>query len=156
MNKPDEYRTNAEERERMAENSLDPTDRAAWFQLAKRWLSMIPNAGLVDAVGKPLKCQEAPDQPPDALLLRPPRANSGSADDRGVRRAIRHAKRARPALGFFGSPLDLGVAFADGLGECSRAVYHVWPSDCGVHGVRDRHRRRSCWGCTRCRPREAT
>jgi hypothetical protein len=45
MNKPDEYRTNAEECERMAENSLNPTDKAAWLKLARHWLRMIPNAG---------------------------------------------------------------------------------------------------------------
>jgi hypothetical protein len=44
MNKPDEYRTNAWECERMAENSLDPSDKAAWLQLERRWLGMIPNA----------------------------------------------------------------------------------------------------------------
>jgi hypothetical protein len=43
MNKPDEYRTNAWECERMAENSLNPSDKAAWLQLGRRWLGMIPN-----------------------------------------------------------------------------------------------------------------
>jgi hypothetical protein len=34
-------------------------------------------------------------------------------------------------LGFFGPPRDLGVAFANGLGERSRAVYHASPSKGG-------------------------
>jgi hypothetical protein len=53
MTKWDEYRTNAQECERMAENSLNTSDKAAWHHLAKRWLCMIPNAGLVEAVAKP-------------------------------------------------------------------------------------------------------
>jgi hypothetical protein len=40
MTKPEEYRFNAEECERMAENSLNPRDKAAWLRLAKRWLGM--------------------------------------------------------------------------------------------------------------------
>jgi hypothetical protein len=28
----------------MAENSLNPSDKAAWLQIARRWLGMIPNA----------------------------------------------------------------------------------------------------------------
>jgi hypothetical protein len=44
MTKPDEYRTNAQECERIAENSLNPKDKAAWLQMAKHWLRMIPTA----------------------------------------------------------------------------------------------------------------
>jgi hypothetical protein len=44
-----EYWTNAQECERMAENSLDPSDKAAWLQLARRWLRMVPNAGGFEA-----------------------------------------------------------------------------------------------------------
>jgi hypothetical protein len=45
MTKQDEYRTNAQECARMAENSLNPKDKAVWLELAKRWLSMIPTPG---------------------------------------------------------------------------------------------------------------
>jgi hypothetical protein len=40
MTESEEYRFNAEECERMAENSLNPKDKAAWLRLAKRWLGM--------------------------------------------------------------------------------------------------------------------
>jgi hypothetical protein len=40
MTKPEEYRFNAEECERMAENALNPKDKAAWLRLSKRWLGM--------------------------------------------------------------------------------------------------------------------
>jgi hypothetical protein len=32
-------------------------------------------------------------------------------------------------LGFFGPPRELGVAFADGLGERPVAIYHATPSE---------------------------
>jgi hypothetical protein len=41
MTRPEEYRFNADECERMSENSLNPNDKAAWLRLAKRWLRMI-------------------------------------------------------------------------------------------------------------------
>jgi hypothetical protein len=44
MNKPDEYRTNAWECERMAENSLNPSDKDAWLQIANGWAPP-PSAG---------------------------------------------------------------------------------------------------------------
>jgi hypothetical protein len=42
MTKPDEYRTNAWECERMAKNSIDFKDKTAWLQMAQHWLRMIP------------------------------------------------------------------------------------------------------------------
>jgi hypothetical protein len=39
-----EYWINAQECGRMAENSLNPNEKAAWLQLARRWLG-IQNAG---------------------------------------------------------------------------------------------------------------
>jgi hypothetical protein len=45
MNKPDEYRANAQECERMAGNSLNPKDKVAWLQMAQQWLGMIPKVG---------------------------------------------------------------------------------------------------------------
>jgi hypothetical protein len=50
MTKPEEYRFNAQECERMAENSLNSKDKAAWMMLlAKRWLRMI--TGPSEAIG---------------------------------------------------------------------------------------------------------
>jgi hypothetical protein len=49
MTKPEEYRFNAQECERMAESSLNSNDRAAWLRLAKRWLRMITTAGTGEA-----------------------------------------------------------------------------------------------------------
>jgi hypothetical protein len=51
MTKWDEYRTNAQECERMAENSLNPSDKAAWHHLAKRWLCMIPTGTALREAG---------------------------------------------------------------------------------------------------------
>jgi hypothetical protein len=45
MTKRDEYLINAQECERMAENSLNPSDKAAWLRSANHWLRMIPNTG---------------------------------------------------------------------------------------------------------------
>jgi hypothetical protein len=47
-----EYQTNAQECERMAENSLNPNDKDAWLQLARRWLGMIPNPERVPSGSK--------------------------------------------------------------------------------------------------------
>jgi hypothetical protein len=50
MTKPEEYRfINAQECERMAGNSLNSKDKAAWMLLAKRWLRMITTAGTGEA-----------------------------------------------------------------------------------------------------------
>lgn len=45
MSKPDEYRANALECERMAGISRHPVDKAHWLQIAQQWLGMIPKAG---------------------------------------------------------------------------------------------------------------
>jgi hypothetical protein len=45
LTKPEEYRFNAEECERMSENALNPKDKAAWHRLAKHWLRMITTPG---------------------------------------------------------------------------------------------------------------
>jgi hypothetical protein len=41
MNTLDEYRRNARECQRMADNARNPTDRASWLRLAASWLGMI-------------------------------------------------------------------------------------------------------------------
>jgi len=43
MNILDEYRRNAEECQRMAENAGNATDKASWLRLAASWLGMIRN-----------------------------------------------------------------------------------------------------------------
>jgi hypothetical protein len=43
MNILDEYRRNAQECERMAENAGNATDKASWLRLAASWLGMIKN-----------------------------------------------------------------------------------------------------------------
>jgi hypothetical protein len=43
MNVLDEYRRNAQECQRMAENAGNATDKASWLRLAASWLSMIKN-----------------------------------------------------------------------------------------------------------------
>ena len=45
MSKPDEYRANAQECQRMAGISRNPNEKAIWQQMAQRWLGMIPEAG---------------------------------------------------------------------------------------------------------------
>lgn len=40
----DEYRRNARECQRMADNARNPTDKASWLRLAASWLGMIKNA----------------------------------------------------------------------------------------------------------------
>jgi hypothetical protein len=39
----DEYRRNARECQRMAENAGNPADKASWLRLAASWLGMIKN-----------------------------------------------------------------------------------------------------------------
>jgi len=41
MNILDEYRRNARECQRMADNAGNATDKASWLRLAASWLSMI-------------------------------------------------------------------------------------------------------------------
>ena len=41
MNTLDEYRRNARECQRMADNAGNATDKASWLRLAASWLSMI-------------------------------------------------------------------------------------------------------------------
>ena len=41
MSKPDEYRANAQECERMAASSDNPNQKAKWLQMAQQWLRMI-------------------------------------------------------------------------------------------------------------------
>jgi hypothetical protein len=43
MNILDEYRRNAAECQRMAENAANPADKASWLRLAASWLTMIKN-----------------------------------------------------------------------------------------------------------------
>jgi hypothetical protein len=45
MSRPDEYRANAQECERMAASSLSPNQKATWLQMAQQWLGMIPKVG---------------------------------------------------------------------------------------------------------------
>ena len=45
MTKPDEYRANAQECERMAASSRNPNQKAKWLQMAQQWLRMIPKVG---------------------------------------------------------------------------------------------------------------
>jgi hypothetical protein len=42
MSKPDEYRANAQECQRMAGISRDPNERVVWQEMAEHWRSMIP------------------------------------------------------------------------------------------------------------------
>jgi hypothetical protein len=44
MSKPDEYRANAQECQRMAGISRNPKEKAVWQQMAQHWLGMIPKA----------------------------------------------------------------------------------------------------------------
>jgi hypothetical protein len=44
MSKPDEYRTNAQECQRMAGISRNPSEKAVWRQMAQDWLRMIGKA----------------------------------------------------------------------------------------------------------------
>jgi hypothetical protein len=44
MSKPDEYRANAQECQRMAGISRNPTERVVWQEMAEHWRSMIPKA----------------------------------------------------------------------------------------------------------------
>ena len=41
MSKADEYRLNAEECHRMADNTRNPTDKSNWLRLAEKWQRMI-------------------------------------------------------------------------------------------------------------------
>jgi hypothetical protein len=43
MSTRDEYRRNARECQRMADNARNPTDKASWLRLAASWLGMIKN-----------------------------------------------------------------------------------------------------------------
>ena len=43
MSKPEEYRANAQECQRMAAISCNPNEKAVWQQMAQHWLRMIPN-----------------------------------------------------------------------------------------------------------------
>jgi hypothetical protein len=43
MNILDEYRRNAQECQRMAENAGNAADKASWLRLAASWLGMIKN-----------------------------------------------------------------------------------------------------------------
>jgi hypothetical protein len=42
MAKDEEYRRQAEECRRMAENARSPLDKDAWLRLANSWLQMLP------------------------------------------------------------------------------------------------------------------
>jgi hypothetical protein len=44
MSMLEEYRRNALECQRMADNARNPTDKASWLRLAASWLGMIKNA----------------------------------------------------------------------------------------------------------------
>ena len=44
MSKPDKYRANAQECQRMAAISCNPNEKAVWQQMAQHWLRMIPKA----------------------------------------------------------------------------------------------------------------
>ena len=43
MNILDEYRRNARECQRMADNAANPDDKASWLRLAASWLGLIRN-----------------------------------------------------------------------------------------------------------------
>jgi hypothetical protein len=45
MSKPDEYRANVQECERMAAISRNPNEKAAWLQMERHRLGMIPKGG---------------------------------------------------------------------------------------------------------------
>jgi hypothetical protein len=64
MNILDEYRRNAKECQRMAENAGNSVDKASWLRLAASWLGMIknePKRFLADERGNP-ESEETPRQ----------------------------------------------------------------------------------------------
>jgi hypothetical protein len=64
--KPDEYRANAQECDRMAASSRSPNQKAKWLQMAQQWLRMIskvgPTESQFDAAGEALIRQTKPKE----------------------------------------------------------------------------------------------
>jgi hypothetical protein len=66
MSKPDEYRANAQECERMAASSRNPNQKAKWLQMAQQWLRMIskvePAKSQFNGAGDALIRQTRPEE----------------------------------------------------------------------------------------------
>jgi hypothetical protein len=59
MSKPEEYRANAEECERMAGLTRSPDEKATWLQMAQGWLRMIPEAEQFEAAQRAARIKPA-------------------------------------------------------------------------------------------------
>ena len=57
MSKPDEYRANAQECQRMAGISRNPNEKVIWQQMAQHWLSMVPKAEPPEAEQGPARTE---------------------------------------------------------------------------------------------------
>jgi hypothetical protein len=53
MNDDHEYRRQAAECRRMAENAINPDDKNAWLRLADSWLQMLPKEAQAEHWPKP-------------------------------------------------------------------------------------------------------
>jgi hypothetical protein len=53
MSADHEYRRQAAECRRMAENAINPDDKNAWLRLADSWLQMLPKQALTENWPKP-------------------------------------------------------------------------------------------------------
>jgi hypothetical protein len=70
MNILDEYRRNARECQRMADNAGNSDDRASWLRLAASWLSMLKNE--TQRILGNGKHQESDKEPLNSLWPRAP------------------------------------------------------------------------------------
>ena len=57
MSKPDEYRANAQECQRMAGISRNPNEKVIWQQMSQHWLRMVPKAEPPEAEQGPARTE---------------------------------------------------------------------------------------------------